>query len=652
MFGEGIDIPNLKIAAIHDKYKSLPITLQFVGRFARSKAGLGNATVVANIADEEVGEALSDLYAQDTDWNEMLKIMSDNAIGRELSLQELAQGFQGSGINGIRINQIVPKVSMIAYKTDSTKWKWENWTKVFDEDKCKYYVNEDKKLLIIMEMTSSKVDWTQYRDINNINWNLHILYWNVDKKMFFINTTDKAVANELAGKIFEHFVRVTGEDVFRCLHGINRLMFATVGLNSAIDGPIRYKMFAGIDISQGLSEAQKENCIKSNLFGVGFNGRGKVSIGCSHKGTIWAKWVETIDYWIEWCNEIADKILNPAIDISHVLEGALIPVIIEERPKVVPYKIDWPIELDLAIEETIGIELPLKTVPIFMTNIGLTQYDENNNLSFYVGNADFREEFELIIEKNKFHFKKTKNANAEIFIGRNKKMTLTNFFNEYPPTIKFVDQSTLEGNLLISIKTATHNFDRQNIVQWNWTGTDIRKESQGHTKEADSIQFKVIESLKSNAAYSVVFDDDNAGEIADVIAIRDKNNSVVFEFYHCKYAHGSSPGARVADLYEVCGQAEKSVAWMQDTRKIIDRMIRRENLRLRDNNPSRFETGDLNKLKELKSKMRIYPAKAEIFIVQPGVAANSLSSDMERLLCGASTYLMETYSIPLKLICS
>ncbi|PAC30611.1 hypothetical protein CEJ87_18090 [Caldifermentibacillus hisashii] len=37
MFGEGIDIPNLKIAAIHDKYKSLPITLQFIGRFARTK---------------------------------------------------------------------------------------------------------------------------------------------------------------------------------------------------------------------------------------------------------------------------------------------------------------------------------------------------------------------------------------------------------------------------------------------------------------------------------------------------------------------------------------------------------------------------------------------------------------------------------------
>lgn len=651
MFKEGIDIPNFKIAAIHDKYKSLPITLQFIGRFARSKTGLGSATVVANIANEEVGEALNELYAQDSDWNEMLHIMSDKAIGRELTLQELAQGFKGSGLKGIRIDQIIPKVSMIAYKTNSEKWRWNNWTKVFDENKCRHYVNEDKKLLIIVEMSDSKVDWTYSKDISNINWQLHILYWNEKRKMFFINTTEKAVANELAQKVFDHFQRVTGEEVFRCLYGINRLMFATVGLNSAIDGPIRYKMFAGIDIAQGLSEAQKENCIKSNLFGVGYDGKGKVSIGCSYKGTIWAKWVETIDFWIDWCNEIADKILNPNIDVSHVLEGALKPISIKERPKVVPYRIDWPIELELSCDETIGIELPLKNVPIYMVEIGLTKYDEDGNLSFYIGNTDFKEEFELIIEENRYYFRKTKSGNAKIFLG-SKSMSLVDFFNEYPPTIKFVDQSTLEGNLLVQLKTGINQFNRQNIIKWDWKGIDIHKESQGDYKEKDSIQYKVIETLKNDIDYCIIFDDDDSGEIADVIGIKDKEDLILFEFYHCKYAHGDFPGSRVADLYEVCCQAEKSVIWMQDTRKIIGRMIKRENIRLRNGSPSRFEKGDIKKLKELKNKMRFFPSKANVFIVQPGVDSDNISPSMERLLCGSSSYLMDTYSIPLKLICS
>jgi len=43
--GEGFDLPALKVAAIHDPHKSLAVTLQFVGRFARSGQGLGDASV-------------------------------------------------------------------------------------------------------------------------------------------------------------------------------------------------------------------------------------------------------------------------------------------------------------------------------------------------------------------------------------------------------------------------------------------------------------------------------------------------------------------------------------------------------------------------------------------------------------------------------
>src|SRR5258706_6114382 len=54
MLGEGFDLPELKIAALHDMHKSLAITLQFTGRFARARSDLGHATMVANIARPEV----------------------------------------------------------------------------------------------------------------------------------------------------------------------------------------------------------------------------------------------------------------------------------------------------------------------------------------------------------------------------------------------------------------------------------------------------------------------------------------------------------------------------------------------------------------------------------------------------------------------
>ncbi|MFO6295853.1 helicase-related protein, partial [Pseudomonas aeruginosa] len=35
MLAEGYDLPNLKIAALHDHHKSLAVTLQFIGRITR-----------------------------------------------------------------------------------------------------------------------------------------------------------------------------------------------------------------------------------------------------------------------------------------------------------------------------------------------------------------------------------------------------------------------------------------------------------------------------------------------------------------------------------------------------------------------------------------------------------------------------------------
>ena len=68
MLGEGFDLPELKIAAFHDIRKTLAVTLQLVGRFTRSKPNLGNATIIANIADLEVKDELKRLYQHDSDW--------------------------------------------------------------------------------------------------------------------------------------------------------------------------------------------------------------------------------------------------------------------------------------------------------------------------------------------------------------------------------------------------------------------------------------------------------------------------------------------------------------------------------------------------------------------------------------------------------
>ena len=67
--------------------------------------------------------------------------MSEQAIGREVTLQELEKGFRGSGIDGISIKQLLPKVSMQAFRVKVDTAQWDNWKNVFKEENCKYYIN-------------------------------------------------------------------------------------------------------------------------------------------------------------------------------------------------------------------------------------------------------------------------------------------------------------------------------------------------------------------------------------------------------------------------------------------------------------------------------------------------------------------------------
>ena len=88
MLGEGFDLPNLKIAAIHDERQSLPITLQFIGRFTRtSYSELGNASFITNIAYPPIHEELDELYARNADWNLILPRLNENATQKEIDFR-------------------------------------------------------------------------------------------------------------------------------------------------------------------------------------------------------------------------------------------------------------------------------------------------------------------------------------------------------------------------------------------------------------------------------------------------------------------------------------------------------------------------------------------------------------------------------------
>ncbi len=659
MLGEGFDLPELKIAAFHDIRKSLAVTLQLAGRFTRARSDLGDPTFIANIADLNVKDEIRLLYTQDPDWNLLLPQASKAAIEEEANLWDFLEGFSKFPKDITLIN-FRPAMSIVIYKTSCDDWSPQNFHKGiqgFSSFENIYHdINHQNKTLIVVTNKKVPISWAQMEEIYTFDWELFIVIWNKDQDLLFIHgSSNSGYYNNLAKAIAGDDVnQIRGASVFRCFGGVNRLRLQNVGLLKTLGRLIRYEMRAGSDIEPGLTEAQKRNTIKSNLFGAGYEFGQKTTIGCSYKGRVWSRRTTNLHALSIWCSHIGKKLLDDNINPDEVLKGTLVPREIKDRPTVMPIGIEWPEIVYSESESSFSINVDGVIFPFHNTDINLVEPTENGDLKFEIKSMDTAVEFTLSIfdsgEYGDYAFHK--NSNNDVLITyRTQDLLLTQFFQDNPPGIMFSDGSFLYGNSYIELKHEYPPFPIDRIESWDWTGTNIRKESQGIEKMEDSIQYKVIEILKQKN-YEIIFDDDDSGEAADIVAIQLKDDEIVVEFYHCKYSGAEKPGKRIGDLYEVCGQAQKSNRWAEKPSELFSHLLRREPRRKDDCEYSRFEVGTIDSLIQILEMSRKIKVAFRILIVQPGMSKNNASDNQLELLSVTENYLMETYMIPFGVISS
>ncbi|HIG96006.1 hypothetical protein A3D62_02475 [Candidatus Kaiserbacteria bacterium RIFCSPHIGHO2_02_FULL_49_11] len=661
MLGEGFDLPELKIAAFHDIKKSLAITLQLAGRFTRARDDLGDPTFIANIADVKVREELKRLYEHEADWNALLEQIGEEAIGEQVSLQQFAAGFTGLPTD-IPLQNLHPASSTVIYKTKCTDWDPENFERgmkgLGTVDKLFSGINKEKKVLLVVTGKKVAVDWLKLPDVFNWAWELYIAYWNEDTKALYIHSSSnagyfKSLAVALAGEDVE---LVQDDAVFRSLAGVKRLKLYNVGLRKQIGRLIRYTMQAGSDVEAGLDELLKRTSIKSNMFGAGYERGARTSIGCSRKGRVWSRRVINIDALVRWFDYIGSKVLDETIDPDEVLKGTLRPKIVGVRPAKVPVRIDWPEMFYLQPETDFVLMLGGTRVPLHLADIELKNTNDTGNLEFSIKSGEITSDFTLTLQENGDNktYEFSKNTRDEAKILYRGETALTEFFNENPPIFWFADGSSLEGNTYIELNETPPAIADNKVEVWDWQGTDIQAESQGVNKRQDSIQYKVIQKLVAED-YEVVFNDDGSGEAADIVAIRTVEGThkyIEVDLYHCKFSSAATAGARIGDLYVVCGQVQRSAYWKESAERLFTHLLRRNPLKHNGQEVDRFEKGDQKILEKISRMSEVMEFRMNIHLVQPGVSKARMSDEQKKLLGITDHYLLETYELPFKVITS
>jgi len=668
MLGEGFDLPELKIAAFHDIRKSLAVTLQLAGRFTRSRPDLGDATFVANVADVNVQDELRKLYTRDPDWNYLLPELSESVIDAQVSLKEFLDGFLNFP-EDLPLKRMRPATSTVIYRTKCEDWTPDNFRRgISGLGSCERVhsdINHEKKTLIVVTARKSRVEWAEIEEIYNWDWDLYVVVWDDEQKLLFINNSSnegefKSLAKAVAGEDVE---LINEQAVFRSFAGISRLKLQSVGLTEQLGRLVRFTSRMGADVGEGITDAQKRNARKAVLSGTGFENGHRVTVGASRKGRIWSFRREHIEALIKWCKSIGTKVIDEGNDPDEILKGTLEAVTVSSLPASVPIGIDWPERIYKEPETAFWFVPNNETEwPLHHTEISLSDSQVSGELRFQIVSGDSRVEMSLAIsenDRNSDYRYTILDRGREILLKHGSALIpLVDFFYEEPPVIWFADGSSLEGNTFTPLKAKYPPYDRDKIVVGIWDGIDLRKESQGVAKARDTIQFRVIEELKKRD-FDVIFDDDGSGEAADVVAIKlveDPNceQRIEVEFYHCKYSK-KDPGRRIEDMYEVCGQAQKSVRWMYSHDKQVElfsHLLRREPKRSKRRQSSRFELGDKDRLVTIREMARVCPLRLRIFMVQPGISKEKATTEQLELLSVTENYLMETYKLPFKVIAS
>lgn len=655
MLGEGFDLPTLKVPALHEAHKSLAVTLQFTGRFTRSTGTIGEASVFANIVDPRVAESLLELYAQDADWNVLLRRFADTGTAKEVRRSEFLAGFPADcGV--VPVQNILPKLSTVVYETPSGAFRPEQIRRVIPPGVLYAgpLVHRSVHVAVFLTREQDPVPWGTVRDLRNTSWHLYLLHWDEARNLLFINSSNNSTLHEeLAAAVGgRQAKRIQGERVYRALHGINRLMLLNLGLTHTLSRFLSFTMYAGPDIQQALSDVQTSHKAKSNLFGKGYADGERVTIGCSTRGRIWSHRVaEGIPEWIDWCHRVADKLVDGGISTQDVIAGCLFVREVSDRPAVAPVAIEWPQRLLGEDEARVTIAIGTESAPLFDVDLRLRSHATTGPLRFRITAGSATADYELRFGDGPTDYVRVGGADATVTVGRNEQ-PLLEFFRIHPPRFRFADGTLLEENRSVpSPRNRPSVFNASAIATWNWSDTDIRKESQGLEKENDTIQARVLRTvLAEPAGWDVVFDDDGPGEAADVVALKVEHERLRMALHHCKFSSGESPGARLEDLYVVCGQAQRSVYRRGDLAGLILHLERREARRRARGRPSRLERGTLDDLVRIRRSVPALDPEMIVFIVQPGLSASRLGPEHLELLGVTAGYLKETYEVPLEVV--
>jgi superfamily II DNA or RNA helicase len=655
MLGEGFDLPELKVAAFHDPKRSLAPTLQLVGRFARVNSSVGDATVVAARSERLMDKRLGRLYGEDPDWNLVIRELTATAVSGEQAVAEFEAGF-GSDSNVVATRTVAPKMSAVVFRTKCEDWNPQAVSDVFHSDDLMtdpLPVNHAERVMWFAIRRRSQVEWLETQTLEDVDHSLYVMHWDAARGLLFINhSANEGVSKHLAEAVCGDDVELIMDDiVYRAMGDIDRPIPTNVGVLDIYNHAHRFSMYAGANVSEGFTEAEESTKVQTNIFVVGFSNGERATVGASRKGRIWSYLAaKNILDWVRWCGRLGAQLVDTSIDVDKIRRNFIKPVALTEWPSDIPVlALQWPTKYLTSSSETFRVRQGSQESHLFDIDIRVDDpRDSDGHVIFTVYSEDVSAAYELRMTGN--GMRAVARGEELVFDSGRSQLAGAEFISRHGViALMGGDAIVSPPGILLRPDADLPKFDRAKIVEVDWTPVKINRESRGVPRDEATVQGLMLRRMMAET-WNVIVDDDGAGEVADLVALRREADHLSVQFVHCKFAIDGKTGARVADLYELCGQAHKSAIWKTELEAMLQRLVRRERSRLKKGKPSGMEQGAVVDLLDLIQDLPALRTTLAVTIVQPALTRNKMSPAQLELLGATSTYLRQVAGAELSVV--
>ncbi|MGO4689551.1 DEAD/DEAH box helicase [Glaciibacter sp. 2TAF33] len=657
MFGEGFDLPQLKVAALHDPHRSLGITLQFVGRFARGGVhSLGSATVVSARTEVRQDEALRRLYAEDADWDQIIEDLSAAAVDEQVEIDEFMKAFS-SLPDEVSIHSLTPAMSTVVFKPKAIAWHPESLTSVIGRSDLVTYpipTNTRDGVAWFVTRTKDSPRWGSVADAVTVAYDLYVIYWDATRGLLYINSSNNdSLHEELARAVSgdTDALPLSGEVIYRVFDGVQRLTPTNVGLLDARNRSRRYTSYVGSDVTEALPLSQSQTKTQTHIAGTGFLDGGRYSVAGSLKGRVWShRTADGLKQWTDWCDVVGPKIVDPTISVDKIMAGFIRPEELNGWPAIHALALELPSALADQLEDS-ELKVGSSSIPFHELSIELRGQPNSTRLPFAIVCDEWRVDYDLVLTKAGLRVE-PQDSSRDAMIQRTRSLIpFSQLASRHGLRVLLAADSIVEPpGLLLRPNRALEPFSRDRLTVIDWTGINIRRESWGANRDPRTVQGRMVEHLLGED-WDILIDDDGSGEVADVVALREADGVLLVRLVHCKYSSNDRPGARVTDLYELAGQAQRSAALRRSPDAMFARLIRRERTRAKTDRTG-FVRGGIDDLQGIFERSINLRLSVLITMVQPGLSAAAVSINQLELLASVDAYVADTAMSKLEVFCS